>query len=125
MIRVKATYEGLAGQTTSTGWKINNLVSFVALPSVRAQHKHVKIINPLNGKTTIAEVLDTGPWSEIDDDYVFNGARPLAERKLKWLYGEKFSEPCPQSNGAGIDLGKKVWDKLEMKGNTEVDWEFI
>lgn len=124
-MRVKATREGLEGKPTSTGWIIDNHVSFAALPSIRAKHRHVRISNPLNGKTSIAEILDTGPWSEIDDAYVFSGERPLAERNLRWMYGEPTPVACPKSNGAGIDLGEKVWNTLGMRDNTEVDWEFI
>jgi hypothetical protein len=29
------------------------------------------------------------------------------------------------TNGAGIDLGERVWDLLGMRDNAEVEWEFI
>lgn len=122
---VKATREGLEGLITATGWKIDNHVSFCALPSVKAKGRHVKIINAKTGDVAFAEVLDVGPWSEIDDDYVFGNARPLSESNQRWMYGKSAPEPCPQSNHAGIDLGEKVWNALHMQDNTEVDWYFL
>ena len=114
---VKATREGLVGQTTSTGYVIDKVVSFVALPSVNARFKHVRITNPANGKSTIAQVLDVGPFNEHDDGYVFGGNRPLAESGTA-------GDGVP-SNGAGIDLGEAVWHALGMTDNGPVDWEFI
>lgn len=109
---VKATREGLVGQTTRSGYKIDQFVPFVALPSYRAVHRHVFITNPLNGMTCIACVLDIGPHFVNDDDYVFGGKRPRAET-------------IAGMNKAGIDLGEYVWNHLGMKDNTEVDWKFI
>lgn len=117
MITVKATREGLVGQKTSTGWIIDDKIPFVALPSVRALHKTVHIINPLNGNETYAIVLDVGPFNEHDDSYIFSGQRPQAESGT--------SVSGKGTNGAGIDLGEKTWNDLGMLDNTEVSWEFI
>jgi hypothetical protein len=114
---VKATREGLVGATTASGYVIDRVVPFVALPSTKALHRFVRVTNPTNGRSAIAIVLDVGPWNERDDAYVFDGARPAAEsgvdtRKRK-------------TNRAGIDLGERVWVKLGMVDNTDVQWEFI
>ena len=141
MIRVKATREGLIGGKTSSGYIVETHVSLVALPSWKALHRHVRVRNPLNGKTAISEVLDVGPHNEHDDAYVFQPAtdptmpdaltpeqRPAAERGEHVVYvngkPEQRIEPG-KVNGAGIDLGEHVWKALEMQGNTDVEWEFI
>lgn len=116
-MRVKATREGLIGHTTSSGYRIDTFVSFVALPSFGALEKWVKITNPANGKSTYAQVLDVGPWNTNDDAYVFGGSRPKAEAGIS-ISGEG-------TNLAGIDLGERVWHALEMTDNSEVDWEFL
>lgn len=117
MIRVKATREGLIGSTTASGYVIDSHVSFVALPSLLALHQFVRVSNPANGKTVLAQVLDIGPWNEHDDAYVVNGARPQAESGI--------DSRGRQTNGAGIDLGEWVWRALDMLDNSEVDWEFV
>ena len=114
---VKATREGLVGQMTAVGWKIDTIYPFVALPSHRALGTRVKITNPLNGKMCCAQVMDVGPFNTQDDAYVYNGQRPLAEQG-KSISGQG-------TNNAGIDLGEKVWALLGMKDNTEVDWSFV
>jgi hypothetical protein len=48
---------------------------------------------------------------------VFGGQRPQAESGID-------AEGRP-TNGAGIDLGEKVWTLLGMTDNGDVDWEFI
>ena len=120
---VKATREGLVGLTTASGWVIDDVVRFCALPSTKALHRRVRITNPLNGRVVIAQVLDVGPWNEHDDAYVLQGARPLAEINVKVdRHGNETNGP---TNGAGIDLGQAVWLALDMKGNTDVEWEFV
>lgn len=114
---VKATREGLIGGKTSSGWRINTTVPFVALPSTAALRQWVKVTNPINGKSIKALVLDVGPWNTEDDEYVFNGARPQAETGI-----DKSSR---KTNKAGIDLGEAVWNHLDMKSNTKVNWEFV
>ena len=122
-MRVKATREGLIGHKTSTGYVIDTSVSFVALPSVAALYRFVKIANPSNGRTCYAQVLDVGPWNTHDDAYVFQGARPMSES------GRKISPAGlvidGNTNGAGIDLGERVWNSLGMNDNGQVDWEFL
>lgn len=128
---VKATREGLIGGRTSSGYVVDEVVPFVALPSTRALQKFVHLRNPKNGKTCYAVVLDVGPWNggrikkgltghiiNTDDDrYVFGRARPQAETGIDWR-GRK-------TNGAGIDLGEKVWKLLDMRDNGPVEWEFL
>ena len=112
---VKATREGLIGEKTASGFVIERVVPFVALPSVNALGKFVRL--SANGRTCIAVVLDVGPWNEHDDAYVFRGARPLAETGYD-TRGRK-------TNGAGLDLGEKVWALLGMTDNGNVDWSFV
>lgn len=114
---VKATREGLIGARTASGYVIDQVVPFVALPSVNALDKAVRIVNPVNGKSCIAIVLDVGPFNEHDDDYVFRRARPQAESGVS-LSGKG-------TNRAGIDLSEKVWKQLGMTDNSAVDWEFL
>ncbi len=117
MIRVRATREGLVGHATATGWVIDTVTPFVALPSRKALKRRVLVSNPLNGNSIVAHVLDVGPFNTADDAYVLRGSRPLAE------LGESVSGKG--TNGAGIDLGEAVWAALEMKDNGPVDWEFV
>lgn len=118
MIAVKATREGLIGRRTASGYVIDRVVPFVALPSVRALHKLVRLRNPqLPDVYVYAFVLDVGPWNERDDSYVFDGSRPAAESGT-----DERSRP---TNGAGIDLGEYVWKALGMADNSEVEWEFV
>lgn len=119
MIKVKATKEGLVGHKTSSGYVIDKIVPFVALPSTKALNKFVRLRNPLNDKTCYAIVLDVGPWNIYDDNYVFGsiGQRPAAETG-KDMFGRI-------TNHAGIDLSDKVWQQLEMKDNTDIEWEFL
>ena len=117
MIRVKATREGLVGNKTASGYIIDRIVPFIALPSTKALGKFVRLHNPATGLQTIAIVLDVGPWNEHDDDYVFSNKRPRAEFSA--------DERGRITNKAGIDLGEKVWQNLGMLGNTEVEWEFL
>lgn len=116
-MRVKATREGLLGKISASGYVIDKHVPYVALPSVLALHRLVKISNPKNGHSCCAFVLDVGPWNEHDDEYVFGGARPLAE--------VGHDERGRTTNAAGIDLGEYVWGKLGLEDNQDVDWEFL
>jgi hypothetical protein len=117
MITVKATREGLHGGKTATGYVVDDVVPFVALPSTAALRQWVRVTNPANGKSVKALVLDVGPWNERDHAYVFGGARPAAESGI--------DTRGRVTNKAGIDLGEAVWHALGMTGNTNVSWEFI
>lgn len=117
IIKVKATREGLVGGTTASGYVVDRVVPFVALPSTKALQRFLRVTNPANGKSTMAIVLDVGPWNEHDDAYVLNGARPQAETGT-----DRWGRP---TNGAGIDLGELVWTRLGMTGNTDVEWVFL
>src|SRR5271169_2603746 len=115
MIKVKATREGLVGQMTASGYRIDKVVPFVALPSALALGRFVRLTNGM--ATCYAIVLDVGPWNEHDDPYVFCGLRPQAESGV-----DSSGRP---TNGAGIDLGEKVWFDLGMQDNGDISWEFI
>lgn len=117
MITVKATREGLIGRKTATGFVIDRLMPFVALPSVAALYRFVRLRNPANGRQAIAIVLDVGPWNEQDYAYVFGGARPAAE--------EGTDTRGRPTNGAGIDLSEATWRALEMHDNGPIEWEFV
>ncbi len=117
MITVKATREGLLGAKTATGYVVDAIVPFVALPAAAALRQWVTVRNPTNGKTIRALVLDVGPWNEHDHAYVFGGARPAAETQT-----DQFGRT---TNGAGIDLGEAVWAALGMTDNDLVSWEFV
>lgn len=117
MMRVKATREGLIGHATASGYVVDTVVPFVALPSTRALGRFVRLVNPLNRRSTYAIVLDVGPWNEHDNAYVFGGQRPAAELGID-VRGRK-------TNQAGIDLSERVWRELEMTDNTDVEWEFL
>ena len=104
MITVKATREGLVGQKTASGYVIDRVVPFVALPCILALGRFVRITNPANGRAAYGVVLDLGPWNVHDDAYVLGGARPQAESGI-----DTSGRP---TNGAGIDLGERVWSQL-------------
>lgn len=133
MVTVKATREGLPGQKTSTGYRVESLVPFIALPSTAALRLWVRLYNPINQLTCRGLVQDVGPWNETDHAYVFQdltlkrwgipydykelkGIRPQAETGI-----DSFKRV---TNGAGIDLGEWVWSALGMKDNSYVCWEF-
>ena len=115
-MRVKATREGLLGRKTASGYVIDDVIPFVALPSTVALKLWVKVTNPANGKSIRALVLDVGPWNIHDHAYVFGGRRPRAESGTDDL-GRK-------TNRAGIDIGEAVWRALDLMDNTDVEWEF-
>jgi hypothetical protein len=117
MMRVKATREGLIGFRTSSGYVIDLVVPFVALPSTNALSRFVRLRNPANNRTAYAVVLDVGPWNEHDDAYVFGGARPAAELGV--------DDRGRATNGAGIDLGEHVWRLLDLTDNGPIEWEFL
>lgn len=117
MIQVKATREGRVGQKTASGYVIDAVVPFVALPSKKALGHFLRITNPLNWRSTTAIVLDVGPWNTDDDAYVLGGERPQAESG-KDSRGRT-------TNRSGIDLGEAIWKELGMTDNTDVCWELL
>ncbi len=117
MITVKATREGLVGGKTASGYVIDRVVPFVALPSAKALGRFVRLTNPATKLSTLAICLDIGPWNISDDLYVLHGLRPQAETGV-----DHSGRP---TNGAGIDLSERVWTALGMTGNTNVSWEFL
>ncbi len=117
MPTVRATREGLIGQRTASGYRIDSVVPFVALPSTAALWLWVQVTHPANGKTIRARVLDVGPWNTDDHAYVFGGARPLAESGI--------DTRGRATNRAGIDLGEAVHTALGFtEDNGEVTWEW-
>lgn len=116
-MNVKATREGLLGHPLATGIINTPHLPFVALPSTKALYEFVRVTNPLNGKSTVAIVLDVGPWNEHDDAYVLAGARPQAESGT--------DTRGRTTNGAGIDLSEAVWHALDMRDNGQVLWEYV
>jgi hypothetical protein len=112
---VKATREGLVGSITASGYIIDSIIPFVALPDVKALHKFVRITK--GTKSVIAIVLDVGPWNTHDDLYVFGLHQPQSETGTD-IMGRK-------TNSSGIDLGERVWNELGMTDNGLVTWEFI
>lgn len=126
MKRVKATREGLIGNSTSMGIVITPYLGlghahlsnfFVALPDTKAIRRIVRVRNPANDREVMCPVIDVGPWNEHDSDYVFGDFPPAAESGID-TRGRK-------TNGAGIDLSEGVWAMLGMTDNTEVEWEFV
>lgn len=116
-MRVKATREGLLGGKTSSGYTIESLMPFVALPSAKALRRFGIIRNPKTGASAYFIVLDVGPWNVDDDEYVFGGHRPQSESGV-----DHFGR---LTNRAGIDLSERLWKLLGMKDNADVEWEFL
>lgn len=121
MITVKATREGLLGQKTASGYRVDDLVPFVALPAAAALRQWIRVTNPANGQSIRALVLDVGPWNTHDNAYVFGGARPQAERSRVNGTPDQYGR---QTNGAGIDLGERVWKALGLTDNADVSWDW-
>jgi len=134
MITVKATREGLTGAVTASGYHIDRVVPFVALPSTRALGRFVRVTNPANGRVAYAVVLDVGPWNEADDAYVFQpatvrtdgfGIPPTPPPVVRPAAEGGVDTRGRITNGAGIDLGERVWAALGMTDNGPVAWEFL
>ncbi len=75
----------------------------------------------MTGLAIQARVLDVGPHYAHDNAYVFadTDVRPRAEAGGTDDYGREIT------NGAGIDLGERVWRALGMMDNTDVEWSFV
>lgn len=147
MITVRATREGRVGYPTAIGYIIDRVVPFVALPSTQALRRFVRVTNPATGKSTLAIVLDVGPWNEQDSAYVFQPATaPTVTGPATALEARDSPIPVVEettrggvrpaaesgidtrgrvTNGAGIDLSEAVWHALGMTDNTDVSWEFV
>ena len=119
-MRVKATREGLVGQTTASGYVIDTIVPFVALPSTRAVHRLVRLNNPATQKTTYAVVLDVGPWNEHDDAYVFGGSRPQAETGTTHAVGGQTAPESTWENGSGKSW---AWLTIQMWNGSSCCYE--
>lgn len=141
MITVKCTREGLIGQRTASGYVIDTVVPYVALPTHKALGQFIVLTTHLptevhTARRTYAVVLDVGPWNVKDDLYVFQAAttpgsgdilgpggsiRPQSEGNVDVSANGK-------TNGAGIDLGEAVWKALGLPpsgGSATVSWEFL
>lgn len=129
MIRVKATREGEIGGRTASGYAVDRVVPFVALPAVKALRRFVRVRNVLNGRAVIAIVLDVGPWNEKDDPYVFQRRTrtndPSDETEIRPAAESGTDQFGRTTNAAGIDLGEAVWKALGMLDNGMVEWEFL
>ncbi len=131
--RVYATREGLVGGTTSSGHVITTNDHFVALPSVKALNKSVKI--SYKGKSATAPVLDIGPWNN-DDDYwnpsdvrTYKGiTRGVPQAKAAYDSGHnggKSGTGLTVSAPGGIDIGDGTYADLGMGNPDYVDVTFL
>jgi hypothetical protein len=81
--------------------------------------------NDDNGKSTVCQIRDKGPWL-IDDNYWETGARPLAETcalNRQPLPRGKYQGKIP--NGAGIDLTPGAAKAIGLSGMGKVSWRFV
>lgn len=131
--RVYATREGLVGGTTSSGHVITPNDHFVALPSVKALNKNVKIT--YKGKSSVAPVLDIGPWNN-DDDYwnpsdtrVYKGIPrgvPQAQAAFDSGHnGGKSGLGWQVTAPGGIDIGDGTYYDLGLGNPDWVDITFL
>lgn len=108
---------------------INDIVLACALPWKWPSNKprpQVEVRNRANGKTTIVEIIDLGPWM-VDDDYWFKEVRPIAEMCFK------DRRPLPTgpnkgkipSNSAGLDLTPAAAKAIGLSGKGKCDWRFV
>ncbi len=132
--RVYATREGLVGGTTSSGHVITPNDHFVALPSVKALNKTVRIA--YKGKSVTAPVLDIGPWNN-DDDYwnpsdvrTYKGIpRGVPEAKAAYdsgYNGGKSGTGLTVTVPCGIDIGDGTYADLGLGDSPDyVDVTFL
>jgi N-acetylmuramoyl-L-alanine amidase/Putative peptidoglycan binding domain len=105
--------------------KITDTELSVALPwKFASARPKVRVINPANNKSVVCDIRDVGPWL-IDDDYFYNGTRPVAETCADG------KQPLPRGphkgkvpNGAGIDLTPAAAQAIGLTGHGRVDWAF-
>ena len=81
------------------------------------QHKGVFVIPFYQGKYTVAQVLDIGPWWTTggDDPYWRNDTRPLAEQRFRdggSLYSPQQQKNIKVVSPAGVDFTPQVWVDL-------------
>jgi len=68
----------------------------------------------LDGRYTIAQVVDVGPWT-VEDPYWREGRRPMAESWYKsrgTVYSPQRGERIRVTNPAGVDFTPAVWVDL-------------
>ena len=131
--RVYATREGLVGGTTSSGHTITANDHFVALPSIKALNKSVRI--SYKGKSATAPVLDIGPWNNNDDYWnpsdvrTYKGiARGVPQAKAAYDSGHnggKSGTGLTVSAPGGIDIGDGTYADLGMGNPDYVDVTFL
>lgn len=124
-------------QLSSGPWLGDNFPG-IALPSVKSLKTWV--ILRYKGITTIGQCVDVGPWCIDDDDYVFDGKKPRAE-KYQGRYcplkkGSTDLATVPDGNGgmrevaicngAGIDIFPRVAKELQIPigNNVVLEWAF-
>ena len=95
----------------------------VALPfKFQGDRPKVRVINRANGKDVLCNIRDVGPWL-LDDDYFYNGERPLAEQCWRDNQGlPRGPHKGRIPNGAGIDLSPATAKALGISGKGNVDW---
>ena len=129
---ILATHE--EKQTLSHGPWLGDEFPGVALPDAGAYGKWILI--RCGSLWTIGQVVDDGPFTVDDSDYVFGSARPRAETlkgqpifttKNGSEYATVQGKPIPLSNGAGIDLFPRISAQLgiNIDENVQVDWKFL
>lgn len=132
--KVFCTHEEPQDLSENRAWLGDNFPG-VALPSVATLDKW--IILRYNDKFTCAQIMDVGPFSVDDDEYVFGSEKPRAE-KLKGqlcprIKGTNILPTLPdgtevrKSNGSGIDLFPYTARQLKIKigENVWLEWKWI
>jgi hypothetical protein len=110
--KVKAIRNLQMDLRTASGYLTEMAVPFVALPSLNAVGHFVRV--EANNRSTLAIVLDAGPFRDKDDEYVFGGEKPAQE-----------VDRNPKRR-AGIVVGPAVCRALRIFDDaTEVAWEFV
>jgi N-acetylmuramoyl-L-alanine amidase len=83
----------------------------------------VLVQNIANGRKTVCQIRDVGPWLIDDDKYVLGDARPVAEPKGSTIPRGK--NQGKTSNGAGIDLTPAAAKAIGLSGMGTVSWTFV
>ena len=123
---VKASREGLVGQTTSSGHVIQSNDFFAALPDISARGKQVQV--SYSGKTRTVTVEDVGPWYTDDPYWNLDGV-PLAQKDQQANRAvTRGPNAGRMTNGAGIDLADGLYYYLtdgQDAGLITVSWGFV